>query len=146
MRTVFLRNTLNIFILYIISDCYGDFNQSVNVYAYLEKDVTLPCQLAINNTTQRWLKESSILTTGRKINNTLLSKKRFNIDVNYTEKKYNLLIANVSEFDYGDYKCIIQNKLGVLTYKSTIILKRQGTHDINDDDIIIGVLLFFTTM
>ncbi|CAC5408641.1 TTN [Mytilus coruscus] len=105
--------------------CYADYIQSTNVYAYPETDAVLPCQLAINNTKQRWLKESSILTTGLGINKSFLSHKRLNIDVNYKEKKYNLLIANVRESDYGDYKCIIQNKQGVFTCKSKITLKRQ---------------------
>lgn len=90
----------------------------------------MPCQVAINSAIPRWLKGSFILTTGSEINQPSPSLNRLTIDFNVNEKKYNLLIANVTESDYGNYECLIQNKQDVSKKKITLI--RHCKHDIND--------------
>lgn len=133
---------LNVCILYFIPGFYGDYNQSTDIDAYPGHDVVLPCQLAINSTKKRWLKESSILFTGREINKEFPSHERLSIDINYKEKRYNLQITNVRESDYGEYECIIQNDQEGFKNTSKITLKRQGMNDIHDI-LIISSLLYY---
>lgn len=140
MLITFLGKKLYIYILRFISDCNGDYIQSYKAYSFLGDDVVLPCKLAMNNTYQRWLKESSILTTGQKINN---GHKRHTIDVNYKDNKYNLLISNVRDSDYGNYKCLVQNKQGVFILKSKITLIQQGMHGIKDQNPINIIFYIF---
>lgn len=121
-------------------DNYGDNMQSINVYADLGNTIILPCKLAVNSTKQRWLKEHAILATGLNISEKFPSHERFNIDVIHKENMYNIIITNVTESDFGHFKCLIQNDRGV--FQSNIILKRQGEHEINDQ-ITISLCSYF---